>query len=126
MAKWLFITECKKNNYIGTGHIKRSITFAKFIKKQNNKILFIINRNIFAINLLRAEGFEYELVINNEMHFDKPNIFYDYIFLDVYNNYLNNEYMKIIKELGRKVIVITDSYRKENISSDFVIATNEV
>ncbi len=34
--------------------------------------------------------------------------------------------MKIIKELVRKVIVITDSYRKENISSDFVIATNEV
>ena len=120
MNNWCFITECKNNYTVGTGHIKRMIIFAKFVRQMNNNVNFIINNNKFAKELLKNHKFKY--TVNNSLIQNRHS---DIIFLDTYDKYICTDYRNYLAKKCKKLIIITDSYIDENIDADLVIYTND-
>ena len=120
MYNWCFVTECENNNFIGTGHIKRMITFANFVKRLGDKVHFTINNNIYAKKLLEVNNFNY--CVNDKL---VPNNYFDIIFLDTYNKYKNSSYWNFLFQFCDKLLVITDSHLVENIHATLIVHTNE-
>lgn len=123
MHNWLFRVDCEKNTTVGTGHIRRCICFAKYVMAHGDNVRFAINNDVFAIELLEKEGFLFDVVrCENNIQTD---CIYDFVFVDLYDEYLNGELMNYLRSIGKKTIVITDSFSQENIQADIIVACNE-
>lgn len=123
MHNWLFRVNCEKNTTVGTGHIKRCVCFAKYAITRGDNIRFAINNDVFAKRLLEKEGLLFDIVEKeNNIQTD---CIYDFVFVDLYDEYLNDESMNYLRSIGNKTIVITDSFSQENIKADIIVACNE-
>ena len=122
MSSWCFITECEDNITVGTGHISRSITFAKYIRELGHDVQFVINNNKFAEKIIKNNEFDYASKNILEPEF---NTHYQVIFLDTYDKYLSNKYVELLKGHCEKLVIISDSFKDENIKADIVIYTSE-
>lgn len=124
----LFRVDCDRN--IGTGHIFRCRQMAEYFTEKGWDIHFLINDYEFSEKIVK--GYDYKKVvfedIQDEIKATKENLRednFDIIVVDFYEKGENDELMGIFAEHARQgVVAITDDFKKVNIKSDFLIATD--
>jgi UDP-2,4-diacetamido-2,4,6-trideoxy-beta-L-altropyranose hydrolase len=118
---WGFWTLCRNDNLIGTGHIKRCLTLAKHILAKHEKVSFIINKNEYAIELLKQNHIPYYIDDNVS---NIPDNFFKYLFLDVYDGFDDDKLAKEKLRLSKISIGISDYFKFFDLKCDISIFTN--
>lgn len=125
--KVLFRVDCDRN--VGTGHLFRCRQMAEYFREKGCQVHFMINDNEFAEELVKQYDYK-KIVLGHtcdEIRITKEildGVTFDIIIVDFYDKSNNHEVMDVYAEHSMYgVVAISDDFRKINIKSDYLIAT---
>lgn len=122
MLSWYIRVDCFDNEKVGTGHLRRCIAFASYLVAKGDLVHFLINDHPLGLRLLKESGLKHSIYSAVDTSGLERR---DMAFIDLYDDYLDQEIIGQLGSIAKKLIVITDSHEVEEIAVDHVIATNQ-
>jgi len=124
------------SNKIGLGHLTRQIDIANELKKLNYKVIFLSKNYSEGVSLLKENQCEIIKLttenqniknsikeINERLSFNNKT--FDFIIVDLFKDFDNQEYLNYLKSFCKKLFVLSDEPKPFFIDVDAVFAFSE-